>query len=189
MQIVTRIARRCLALALLLISGAAAYGTIIGPYFEHIARLQEELVQKRLLLGRLAAVAAQETDLAELEPRATAAVQSRAFASGTSDAIITANLQSRLARLATEVGARVRTTRALPQRNSGTLRLIGVQIQLIADTDQIQRILHGIETSQTLLFIEGLTLTTTTAHRKSNEESDLMEARIDVVAAVAPKRS
>lgn len=189
MERLTRIASRTAALALLVSIGFGIYFGFIAPYSDYIAELKARLEQQQLLIARLQRVAAQEMRLSELEMRAKASARSASFISGPSDAIITANLQSRVAKLASDSGVRVRTTRALPERERNGLRMLGIQVQLAADIEQVQRIIHAIESTEPLLFIESAQLTAATARHSEDGHAEPLEARLDIFAAVSPPKS
>jgi hypothetical protein len=76
------------------------------------------------------------------------------FLAGPEDAIIVANLQTRLSGMITARNAELSSARALPSKTADGLEYLGLGLQIRAEMKSIQDILHAIETGTPLLFVE-----------------------------------
>jgi general secretion pathway protein M len=76
------------------------------------------------------------------------------FLAGPEDAIIIADLQTRLSALITAHNAELSSARALPPKARDGLEFLGLGLQIRAEMKSIQEILHTIETGTPLLFVE-----------------------------------
>jgi hypothetical protein len=76
------------------------------------------------------------------------------FLAGPEDAIIVADLQTRLRSLITARNAELSSARALPPKSRDGLEYLGLGLQIRAEMKSIQEVLHAIETGTPLLFIE-----------------------------------
>ena len=76
------------------------------------------------------------------------------FLAGPEDAIIIAELQTRLSSLITARNAELSSARALPPKSRDGLEYLGLGLQIRAEMRSIQDVLHAIETGTPLLFVE-----------------------------------
>jgi general secretion pathway protein M len=76
------------------------------------------------------------------------------FLTGPEDAIILADLQTRLRSLITARNAELSSARALQAKSRDGLEYLGLALQIRAEMKSIQEVLHAIETGRPLLFVE-----------------------------------
>jgi len=76
------------------------------------------------------------------------------FLAGPEDAIIIADLQTRLSALITTHKAELSSARALPAKSRDGLQYLGLGLQIRAEMKNLQEVLHAIETGTPLLFVE-----------------------------------
>jgi Type II secretion system (T2SS), protein M subtype b len=80
------------------------------------------------------------------------------FLAGPEDAIIVADLQTRLRSLITARNAELSSARALQPKSRDGLEYLGLALQIRAEMKSIQEVLHAIETGTPLLFVERVDL-------------------------------
>jgi len=97
------------------------------------------------------------------------------FLAGPEDAIIVADLQTRLSALIAARNAELSSARALPPKSRDGLDYLGLGLQIRAEMKSIQEVLHAIETGTPLLFVERADLRPdergAAAGRARNQES------------------
>jgi hypothetical protein len=76
------------------------------------------------------------------------------FLAGPEDAIIIAELQTRLSSLIAARNAELSSARALPPKSRDGLEYLGLGLQIRAEMKSIQEVLQAIETGTPLLFVE-----------------------------------
>jgi hypothetical protein len=180
--------RRMLAVSLLLtVLGLTALFTVV-PFMSQLAAVREQLDEERKVYGSYLA-ATQST--ASQGSRSSKPVSTQGglqsgglFIDGESDSIRLASLQSQVVDILTGQGVKPRTTRMLQSSERHTLKLVGVQLQMTATIEQLQKVLLQIEAHRPILLVDSLHLTPTNAIN-SEDDRGLLEARIDVRAIVA----
>jgi hypothetical protein len=190
MATLPRPVRQIAAVVLLLLVIAGIAVTTVVPLTARVAELREEIEAERVVLGRLAAVAARSTETAEHERVGRAALESGAYLKGESEALMAAGLQTTLAQLAAANRVRFASTRALPARERDSTRLIGVSVQFKAEIGQLRALLFRIESHRPFLFIGGLQMRPVSPFSQSSPElNGLLDVRLDVFGALPGKKS
>ncbi len=189
MTLLRRVLSKFAALALLAGVVFFGYAAVISPLVVRVTDTRDRIVEQRMLLGRLASATAQEGGAMALETQAKSALNDGAFLPGASDAIRIAELQSLLSRVAEAEGVQLKSTRALQPREHESIRLLGVEAQLSASIEQLQRILFKLETGRPQLFVESLQVTPQAAFSLSGApESGSLEIHLAVAGAVGQKK-
>ena len=148
---------RLLALLLLLVVLGVVYLVVAAPLLEVYGGRAVVLENKRILLPRLKAAA---DELPELRAqvaglRATAGAR-KVTLEGSSDAIASANLQSRIAELAASVGVTIGSTESLPAEVRGSYRRVGLRYTLSGPYEALIRLIAKLEAATPPLVIENL---------------------------------
>jgi hypothetical protein len=182
--------RQLAAVALLVLVVAGLAVTTVLPLTARVAELGGEIEAERIVLGRLAAVAARADETAEHERIGRAALESGAYLKGDSEALMAAGLQTTLAQLATANRVRFASTRALPPRERDATQLIGVSVQFKAEIEQLRGLLFRIESHKPFLFVEGLQVRPVSPFSQSTPElNGLLDVRLEVFGALPGKKS
>jgi general secretion pathway protein M len=175
--------------ALLLLSvGVVALVTVV-PFAARMSELGEQIEAERVLLGRFAAIAAQQGKLADFDRLGRSAIENSAYLKGESDALKAAALQTILAELAAANRVRFSSTRVLPGRERDEVRLIGVRVQFNAEMEQLRAILYRIEAYRPLLFVEALQVQPISPFsQRDPEQTGVLDVRLDVFGATPRKK-
>lgn len=112
-----------------------------------------------MLLPRLQAVAAELPTLRARIARLHAVRRMRTLTlDGATDAIASANLESRLDAFARSVGATIGSTEILPAQPRGPYRRIGLRLVLTGSYETLVKLLATLETAQPPLVVDNLQL-------------------------------
>jgi general secretion pathway protein M len=148
------IASRALALGLLGLLAALLWIGAVGPitsrYYENDQAIADRI---RLLAGFKSAIAQGRQDGSDTGGSDLERYRGD-FLAGPEDAIILADLQTRLRSLITARNAELSSARALPPKSRDSLEYLGLGLQIRAEMKSIQEVLHAIETGRPLLFVE-----------------------------------
>jgi general secretion pathway protein M len=151
------LAGRLLALAILAGLCALVWLGVAQPLLGLFAGYRETVVQAEEQLPRLHGLAAMtptlKAELARIERDPTARTRQL---SGGGDSLAAADLQNRLGRIAAANGIVLRSTQILPPKEEEGFRRIAVRVALEGGAPALLKILHGLETAPTLLFIDNL---------------------------------
>lgn len=171
--------RRLLALSLLgaVIAGIAAVANLL---WTDQAVIETRIEEGRVLLGRLEAAAADKRVVTGGDG-VTDAVADVMIAEE-SEGLAVAALQTLLSELASASGLRIESSGSLPSRDQGTLKLIGLRIEVSGKDEDVGRVMHSIETARPILLIEGARI-----RGGQSEPEPKVEASLDVYAAFEPK--
>lgn len=174
--------RQALAVSLLALPLGAIGLLVVAPLWEHVGELEGRIEQERMMAGRLTGLASDESAKRTLEQQTKMAKASGLFIEGESESIRLATLQSNLSAIATANGVKLRSARNLPSHDKFDLRLVGVQLQLVAPIDKLQKILLEIEQHKPSMFVDSLQISAVPLGRSVDEEVGLLDARFDVFA-------
>ena len=185
---------RLLALGLLLLGLAIVYLAVAAPLLDLYARRQAYLEDQRMLAPRLEATAAAlpglRTRIAALHAAERTA---KVTLDGASDAIASANLQSRIEALAGGAGATIGSTESLPAATVSGYRRVGLRLVLSGPYETIVKLLATIEAATPPLVIDNLQIHGI-LRRPGMPNADTLDAALDVygfrsntVAAAEPR--
>ena len=148
---------RLLALLLLLVTLSGVYLLVAVPILDFYAARAAVIENRRMLVPRLKAAADELPGLRAraADLRATAGTH-KVTLEGSSDAIASANLQSRIAELATSVGVTIGSTESLPVEVRGGYRRIGLRYTLSGPYETLVKFLARLEAATPPLVIENL---------------------------------
>jgi hypothetical protein len=112
------------------------------------------------------------------------------FLAGTQDPVIVADLQNRVRGLALANDVDLNSSNLLPARTVDNVSYVGLRVIVRGQLRDIQRVLHTIETSSPLLFVERLVLRIDTWPIKSadpnNDGAAALVAEVDIFGAKLP---
>jgi general secretion pathway protein M len=130
-----------------------AVAPLVDLYQQREARIEDGLI----LLPRLQAVAAELPALRSQVARLRTAARTRKVTlEGASDAIASANLQSRIEALATSAGATIGSTESLPAETRDSYRRIGLRFALNGPYETLVRLLAKLQESTPPLVVDNL---------------------------------
>ena len=175
--------RRLLAVGLLAMVLGALGLLVVAPLWAHVADLKDRIQQERMMASRLAVLANDNVAKQTLEQQMKAAKAAGLFIEGESESIRLAALQSNLSSIAAANGIKLRSSRNLPGREKNELHMVGVQLQLVAPIEKLQKILFDIEQSKPTLFVDTLQVTPLVLSRVADDDQPgLLDARFEVFA-------
>jgi general secretion pathway protein M len=171
---------RALALALLVAALAAIYLIVAAPLVGLFAQRQGVIEARRMLLPRLQATAAELPALRARIARLRAEQQTRTLTlDGATDAIASANLESRIDTFARSVGATIGSTESLPAEPRGPYRRIGLRLVLTGRYETLVNLLARLDTARPPLVVDNLQLHGPLA-RPGMEAAATLDAGLDV---------
>lgn len=183
---------RPLALAILAAVCLAVWVGLLQPVADRFAGYRETVDLAEEQLPRLRGLAAQapalKQELTRLQRDPTARTRQL---SGTGDALAAADLQNRLGRIASANGIVLRSTQILPAEDEEGFRRISIRVALEGDTPALLKILHGLETAPTMLFVDNLEIRARSGGRiRRNtgggpETEDILLVRFDLAGYIA----
>jgi hypothetical protein len=146
-----------LAVGLLLLVLGSLYFLAEAPLVELYQQGEARLEDGRMLLPRLQAVAAGLPALRARVAELRAAARTRKVTlDGASDAIASANLQSRIEGFASSVGATIGSTESLPVETHDGYRRIGLRIALNGPYETLVGLLTKLEEATPPLVVDNL---------------------------------
>ena len=148
---------RALALAILGVLIALFYLGLASPLIDLYRTGEATLTERQLLVPRLERVAAEvptlRARLAELQ--ATGTTREVAL-DGASDALASANLQSRVEQLAAANGVTITSTEAITAEDRGSYRRIGLRLTVSGQYEAIVKLLAAVEEAQPPIVVGNL---------------------------------
>jgi general secretion pathway protein M len=142
---------------LLLIALGGAYLLVVAPVADLYAERQAGLEDRRMVLPRLIAAAGELPSLRDrVAQLRVAASLSKVTLQGASDAIASADLESRIDALAASVGATIGSTEALPAEARGAYRRIGLRLALSGSYETLIKLMSRLEVATPPLIVDNL---------------------------------
>jgi hypothetical protein len=177
--------RKLAALALLLGAlGLLALVTVV-PVASRVSELSEQIDTERAVLGRFAAISAQQAETQDRDRIGRLASQSEAYLKGESEPLKAAALQTLLSEFAAADGVRFYSTRTLPARDRDDARLIGVRVQFNGEIEQLRAFLYRVEAHRPFLFIEALQAQPVSPFsQRDPAQNGVLDVRLDVFGAL-----
>lgn len=157
---------RTLAVAILLGLIAGLWFGVAAPVVDRMLEYRRTIAQAEEQLPRLRRLAAStpmlQAQLAQLkrDPRARTRLLS-----GANESLAGADLQRRVNQIAVQNGAVIRSTQPLPAQDERGFRRISIRIAMEGGTAALQKIFYTLESSPTLLFIDGVQIRSRSAGR------------------------
>ena len=146
-----------LALSLLLVALGCVYLLVVSPVLNLYSERAAMLEDRRMLLPRLRATAAELPALrTRVEELRAAAGTRKVTLDGASDALAAAALQSRIEELAASVGATIGSTESLPVETRSGYRRIGLRYVLSGPYETLVKFLAKLEAATPPLVIDNL---------------------------------
>ncbi len=146
-----------LAVGLLLLVLGSLYFLAVAPLVEAYQQRAARIEDARMLLPRLQAVAAGLPALRARVAELRAAARTRKVTlDGASDAVASANLQSRIEGFASSVGATIGSTESLPVETRDGYRRIGLRFALNGPYETLVRLLAKLEEATPPLVVDNL---------------------------------
>lgn len=161
---------------------------LFGSYRDTVAQAVDQLPRLRALAAMAPSL---EAELARIDRDPGARTRQLA---GANDALAAADLQNRLGRIAAANGVVLRSTQILPPEEEEGFRRIAIRVALEGDTKALLKILHGLETAPTLLFVDNLEIRSRSGGRVRRNPSaaggaatveDLLLIRFDLAGYIA----
>jgi general secretion pathway protein M len=159
---VTPISAKAVLPVALLVGAFAIMCTVAAPPFVHLSNLEQTLGEKQAELLKLRGQIAQEgklrkenADLAALGQDASLLLE------GDKTGIAGANVQKLLNDLVTEHGGTASSFQILPPKEDGNLIRIPMSLSISVGIDGLRDILHSLETSTPLIFIDDINIKST----------------------------
>jgi general secretion pathway protein M len=148
---------RLLASGLVLAVFSSLYFLAAAPLLDVYAEREAQMEDGRMLLPRLQAAAAALPELrARLAELRAAARTRKVTLDGASDAVASANLQSRIEGFAAAVGAAIGSTESLPPETREGYRRIGLRFALNGPYETLVKLLAKLEEARPPLVVDNL---------------------------------
>jgi hypothetical protein len=158
---------------------------VVMPIHAFFVDRDSLIAEKKAVLARLLAIAAQEANVQSIESDTNAQMRGGEFLSGPNENVISADLQTRLKGMTESAGARSRAAQALPLKTSDQLKYIGSRVEIFGSLQSIQRAVYAIENTKPYLFVMGATLRMVPAmNRPGVAEEPNIEAQLDIFGVV-----
>jgi general secretion pathway protein M len=131
----------------------------ISPLVDIAREYGETVDDLQFRLQRYQKVAAEKGDLlAKLEQIKAAGQQDERFITRDTAALASADLQSMVKEIVSQAGGELTSTQVIPERKEENFTRIAVKIRVNGSTNVLRDVLHSIETSKPMLFVENLNI-------------------------------
>jgi general secretion pathway protein M len=131
-------------------------GTLLAALLESLARDRESAARSRMLLARYsqleADVPALQRQLAALRDSASA----KAFVADAASGLRVAEMQGAAQKMASAAGATLRSSRTLPHTVEEGFNSLGIELELVASSPVLVRLLHAVETAEPMILVDRL---------------------------------
>ena len=148
---------RALALSILFVLIALVYVVLVVPLIDLYRSGEAVLADRQPLVPKLEQLAQELPSLrARLAALQAAGADNEVTLDGASDALASANLQSRLEQLAAANGVSISSTEAIPAEDRGLYRRIGLRIAVNGNYEAIVKLLSAIRDAAPPLILANL---------------------------------
>jgi len=131
-------------------------GTLLAALLDSVERDRESAARSRMLLARYsqleANVPALQRQLAAFRDSASA----KAFVADAASGLRVAEMQGAAQKMASAAGAALRSSRTLPQTVEEGFNSLGIELELVASSSVLVRLLHAVETAEPMILVDRL---------------------------------
>jgi Tfp pilus assembly protein PilO len=153
----TGVRGRALALSILCVLIGLVYFTLVVPLIELYRAREATLADRQLLVSKLEHLAAEVPGLrAHLSGLQTESAGSEVTLDGASDALASANLQSRLEQFAAANGVTIASTEAIAAEDRGPYHRIGLRLAVDGNYEAIVKLVSAIQETAPPLIVGNL---------------------------------
>jgi len=153
----SRRSRRILALLILIALLVVATGFTVVPLRAAFVSYDESIADLEFRLKKYREMARQEIPLKEqLDNLTSQQAAAEGLLKGESQAIAGANLQALFKQIVQNAGGRLESTQVLPGAAAGVMESISIRAQFSGNIEMLQRVLHGIEFNNSILFVDRI---------------------------------
>jgi hypothetical protein len=164
---------------------AVIVGALVMPTYAFFADRDSRISDKRKVLARLSAIAAQAASVQSIASDTSAQMRGGEFLIGPNENVISADLQTRLKAITEAAGARSRAVQALAVKTDDQVRYGGSRIEIFGPLQSIQRAIYAIESAKPYLFITGATIKgLPPGSRLGVSEEPIIQAQLDIFGAM-----
>ncbi|MGC8808408.1 MAG: type II secretion system protein GspM [Thiomonas sp.] len=181
---------RMLALLLLLAVLAAAVAAIAIPAMQLHAHYQaaidqrvDRLSREQRIISMAPALQKQMVQLQQLNP-------ARFYLRNNNPVLAAAEIQENAKHLIDANGGKLLSMNILPPKDEGQLTRVGVNVQLTAGLDGVEKLFYGLETATPYLFINNLSIRTINAYTPPNGPAPPLQLQVQFdLSGFARKKS
>jgi hypothetical protein len=149
---------RALAVALLFVAVLLGLVLLLAPFLLLHRHYNDAIEAAQDRLDRYRRISAQAPELAKAVEAMRARQGRRFLLKNTAANLAGAELQELVRAAVENNGGRITTVQITTPREDGRFRQIGLNLQLFANTPNLQKILYAIETQQPYMVIDNLTV-------------------------------
>jgi general secretion pathway protein M len=151
------LARRIIAIALLVAAIALPWRLVLLPLQETFSEYDEAVTSRQEMLDRYQRLADSRAALrARLEELQQEPASQEGYLTGESETLVAAELQNLVRTTVERNGGRLESTQILPPVPEGEFRRVTLRVRMSADTDGLFRILYDLESMLPYLFLDSL---------------------------------
>jgi hypothetical protein len=156
---------------------------MIAPVRETLDDRDTQIAQRRAMLARLEALAAQEPAVQAASRQAPS--DGGEYLSGSNEGVVGADLQTRLKGAIEAAGARLRAARTLPAQTVERIRYIGARMEIYGSLPAVHRAIAAIESGKPYLFVQAAVIKQApAAGRPDIAQEPVIDGQIDVFGAL-----
>ena len=177
---------RMVALALPLLIAYVAWITIISPLEAAFRGINEEIAQRRALLGRYVAVANQEMAMRQSLGAMEAELDKGELLVDSPPSILAAELQSQIAAVAQTNNLQILSARVLQGESTGILKQVGIGVSLQGTQENLRQALLTIESTRPYLFVERLVVNAQDQGTLNPQSPPMIFVEADIYGVIRP---
>lgn len=180
-----RVQKRMIFLLVNLGACVLVFTLVIEPIRALFAEREDYIASQQKTLARLQAIASQFENIRSISADTNSQIRAGEFLVGSSENVISADLQARLKAIVETGGAKPRAVQALPAKISDRVRYIGARIEIAGTIRSIHKAVYDLESARPYLFISGATIRPGTAVGKPGvAEEPTLQAQLEVFGAI-----
>lgn len=188
-MIENRAVSRAIAVGIPVLVLALFWTVLVMPVHNAFRTADQDIEVRRHLLGKLSEVLTRVGYSHEKASDVVTKLDRSELLDAAPDAVIAANLQSRIAELARQQGLQTQTMQALPARTDLNVKWIGLGVALSGTPESIAKLLALIEEGKPYLFLERLSLNVQGTPLSEDGPAPALTADFEVYGAVLRERT
>jgi general secretion pathway protein M len=167
----------------------AIFFAFISPMKNFFSQREAQITEKRMLFLHSKSFADQQAAVQDLTRKMETTKDDSEFLRGSSQNVVSADLQTRLKSIIETAGARLHSIRGLQSQTKDRIQFIGAEVEISGPIRAIHQTIYAMESARPLLFVTSADIKTSSLvyiplNKSETESETALDVRLEISGAL-----